>query len=182
MNNFDLNLNPTSLNNNKPSLNTNELLMLADATEFCSICFSERILIVIILNRTNTNCSGLTIQKKKVDKYYIYYKTYRKKSEIWPRRTLGRIWGHCADIWDISVFLSKIRLSRFLIQDETFWFSYPRWDFPVFLSKIRLSGFLIQNKTFWFSHAIKVFWVFSCKIRLFGFLMQDKTFPFSYPR
>ena len=29
------------------------------------------------------------------------YKTYRKKSEIWPRRTLGRNWEHWADIWDI---------------------------------------------------------------------------------
>ena len=47
--------------------------------------------------------------------------------------TLGRHMGHQADIgqtlnshWvDFSVFLSKIRLSSFLIQDKTFWFSYP---------------------------------------------------------
>ena len=30
--------------------------------------------------------------------------------------------------------------------DKTFWFSYPRWDFLVFLYKMRLSSFLIQDK------------------------------------
>ena len=65
--------------------------------------------------------------------------------------------------WDFFVFLSKMRLSGFLIQDKTFWFSYPRWDFLVFLSKMRLSGFLIQDKTF-------------------RILIQHKTFQISHPR
>ena len=34
--------------------------------------------------------------------------TYRKKSEIWPRRTLGRNWEHWADIWDIGQILRTL--------------------------------------------------------------------------
>ena len=69
-----------------------------------------------------------------------------------------------------------MRLFCFLIQDETFLFSYPRWDFPVFLSKIRLSRFLIQDKTFRFSYPRWDFLVFLSKMRLSSFLIQDKTF------
>ena len=46
----------------------------------------------------------------------------------------------------ISIFCPLIIRSFFLIQEKTFQFSYPRKDFPVFLFKIRLSNFLIQDK------------------------------------
>ena len=82
----------------------------------------------------------------------------------------------------ILVISSKMRLSGFLIQDETFRFSYPRWAVLVFLSKMRLSGFLIQDETFRFSHPVWDFPVFKPKMRLSGFLIQDETFRFSYPR
>ena len=54
-------------------------------------------------------------------------------------RTLGRYWGHWVEIGDIRqtlgrhwadigflVFLCKITLFDFLVQDKTFRFSYPR--------------------------------------------------------
>ena len=83
--------------------------------------------------------------------------TYQKKSEIWPRTTLGRIWGHWADIWDIGQMLGR--------------HCSPPYIFLYF-----------SCKTFQFSHAIKDFWVRSCKIRLSGFLIKDKTFCFYHPR
>ena len=74
--------------------------------------------------------------------------------------------------WDCSV---SLRLSSFLIQNQTFRFSYPRSDFPVFLSKIRLSGFLIPDQSFRFSYSRWDFPVFLSKMRLSGFLIQDKN-------
>jgi hypothetical protein len=46
-----------------------------------------------------------------------------------------------------------MRLSGFLMQDETFRFPHSEWDFSVFLFRMRLSGFLMQNETFQFSYA-----------------------------
>ena len=73
-----------------------------------------------------------------------------------------------------------MRLSIFLMQNETFRFSHSEWDFPVFSCRMRLSGFLIQNETFRFSHAGWDFLVFSFRMRFSGFLMQDETFQFPH--
>jgi hypothetical protein len=102
----------------------------------------------------------------------VLFKTYRKKSEIWPRRTLGRNWEHWAEIWDIGQILRTLskhmghwaeigdiwqtlgRCWAYLVIEQTFadigqtLGRHPRWDFSVSLSKMRLFGFLIQNETF----------------------------------
>ena len=69
--------------------------------------------------------------------------------------------------WDFLVFSCRMRLSGFLIQNETFWFSHALWDFSVSLLRMRLSRFLIQDETFRFSHAEWDFSVFLCYMRLF---------------
>ena len=73
--------------------------------------------------------------------------------------TLGRNWGHWADIWDIG------QISRTLGR---------YWGHSVEIGDIR--------QTLGRHWADIVFLVFLCKIRLFDFLIQDETFRFSYPR
>ena len=102
----------------------------------------------------------------------ILKKTYRKKSEIWPRRTLGRNWEHWADIWDIGQILRT--LSRHMghwaeIGDIGQTLGRHWSDIGQTLAS---SLFLIKQH----------FTILSCKIRLFRFLIQDETFLFSYPR
>ena len=46
--------------------------------------------------------------KKKLSKKTFLEKTYRKKSEIWPRRTLGRNWEHWTDICNIGQILRTL--------------------------------------------------------------------------
>ena len=49
-------------------------------------------------------------------------------------------------------------------------------------SKMRFSGFLMQNETFWFSYAGCEFWVFLSNLRLFGFLILHETFCPKHPK
>ena len=45
-------------------------------------------------------------------------------------------------------FSCKMRLSRFLMQDETFPISHAGWDFSDFSCRMRLFGFLMLHETF----------------------------------
>ena len=68
-------------------------------------------------------------------------------------KILGRHWADSGVLY--IKFLTE--LSVLLMQDKTFQFSYPRCDFLVFLSKIRLFSFLIQDETFWFLSMMRLF-------------------------
>ena len=69
-----------------------------------------------------------------------------------------------------------MRLSRFLMQDETFPISHAGWDFSDFSCRMRLFSFLIEDEIFTYSHSRWDFPNFSCRMRLFGFLMLHETF------
>ena len=85
-------------------------------------------------------------------------------ASVWISRDLLRSLGIFADLWGslgisgnlLRLALLKIRLFRFLMQDETF----------QFLMEDEIFWFLMQHEIFWFSHAEWDFPVFSCKMRL----------------
>ena len=76
--------------------------------------------------------------------------------------------------WDFLDLSCKMRLSQFLMQDETFPISHAGWDFLVFSLKMRFSHILIQDETFPISHAGWDFSVFLCYMRLFVRRMKNK--------
>jgi hypothetical protein len=97
----------------------------------------------------------------------------------WASRGSLGIFG---DLWgSFNISLIKGKTFQFSHARWDFSISHPRWDFLVFSCRMRLSGFLMQNETFWFSYAGFEFWVFLSYMRLLGFLILLETFRFSYP-
>ena len=85
----------------------------------------------------------------------------------------GGLWrslGVFRVLWGSFQFSCKIRVSRFLMQDETFQFSHARWDILVPHPRWDL-GFLILHETFGFFILLETF----------GFSYPTWDFRFSYP-
>ena len=86
--------------------------------------------------------------------------------------------GVFRDLLGSFQFSCKIRVSRFLMQDETFQFSHARWDILVPHPRWDL-GFLILHETFGFSYPTWDFWVFLSYMRFSVFLSYIRLFVLS---